>query len=342
MVRKEDILKDILLKMSYDPSKTLNENIEEQMGEKPWMTPRGMNYKEHIKLLGNVPDLTSKQKHILLDIAAVGVLFIPVVGPFLSLGLELANTGLYYSEGDKYMAGFSLAFALIPGSELVSKIPAVRKLGRDGLVSIIKKARTGGKLTKTESEVVEKIVKESGWISKASKLNASIFVRAQKILKRSTLKDLVYLTYKFSKKYPKTFNFSKLGLTIGGIYYTFEKLAEIYGLKPSEEVSLDITNENEEIIVTDYDSSWDYKKIGNKYYTKKKNSDKWILTSGSVMEAIKTKVFKSITNVVNPNDIENEYQEDKSDIDTEFYNIIQSMTDTTQQNEFWGSREYNT
>ena len=30
MVRNEDILKDILLKMNYDPSKTLNENIQEQ------------------------------------------------------------------------------------------------------------------------------------------------------------------------------------------------------------------------------------------------------------------------------------------------------------------------
>jgi hypothetical protein len=151
---------------------------------------------------------------------------------------------------------------------------------------------------------------------------------------------LVYSVYKFSKKYPKTFNISKLGLSIGGVFYTFEKLAEIYGLKPGGEVSLDITDEDDEIIVTDYDRSWDYKKIGNKYYTKKKNSDKWILTSGSVMDSIKTKVFNNTTNGININQLEEKYQENKTDVDIEFYNMIQSITDTDKQNEFWSNIEY--
>jgi hypothetical protein len=337
MVRNEQILKDILLKMNYDLSKSLNENIEEQES----------SFTRNLDRIYSRPDTAREfnqfvieHKHTLLDIASIGAFFIPVVGPILSLGLELANAGLYYSEGDDYMAGFSLAFSLIPGGELFAKIPAIKKLGRNGLADIIKKVRMNRRLTKDEMEVFQKIVKESDWISKTAKLNASILVNAQKILKSATLKDLVYLIYRFSKRYPRTFNLTKLGLTIGGVFYTFEKLAEIYNLKPSEESSPDITDEDEEIVITDYDRSWDYKKIGDKYYTKKKNSDKWILTSGSVKDAIKTKVFKDTTNVVNPDKLENEYQENKTDVNAEYYDTILSMTDTAKLNEFWSSREY--
>jgi len=179
MVNNEDILKDILLKMNYDPSKSLNENIEEQMGEKPWMTPRGMSYSENLKALQG-PPLTKEQRHLLMDIAAFGTLFIPVIGPAISLGIELANAGLYYAEGDKEGAGFALAFALIPMGELVGKIPAVKKLGRDGLASLIKKARTGGKLTKTEAEAVEQINKNKKWLSlKAAKEATKIFIKGK-------------------------------------------------------------------------------------------------------------------------------------------------------------------
>jgi len=44
--------------------------------------------------------------------------------------------------------------------------------------------------------------------------------------------------------------------------------------------------------VTNFDNDYDYMKQGDNYYTSKKGENKWILTSGSAMEAIKTKVFK--------------------------------------------------
>lgn len=236
MVRNENILKDILLKMNYDPSKTLNENIEEQMGEKSWMKPRGMTDKEHRDILqGNyepVP-LTKKQQHLLLDLAAIGTLFIPVIGPLVSLGLELANAGLYYTDGDKYEAGFALAFALIPGGELIGKIPSVKKLGRDGLASLIKKARKGGKLTKTEFEAVEQITKNTKWL-RLNALKQTIKLKAKNVLKNATLENVVYGMYKLSKKHPIKFNISKYGLLIGGVWYTYDKLAKMYGIGEEE------------------------------------------------------------------------------------------------------------
>ncbi len=46
-----------------------------------------------------------------------------------------------------------------------------------------------------------------------------------------------------------------------------------------------------EQVVTDYDSSYDYKKEDGKYYTRKKGSNSWTEAKGSSLNAIKSKVF---------------------------------------------------
>lgn len=342
MVNNEDILKDILLKMSYDPSKSLNENIEEQMGEKPWMTPRGMSYSQNLKAQQLKP-LSKEDRHLLMDIAAVGAFFIPVVGPFLSLGIELANAGLYYSEGDKEGAGFALAFALIPMGELVGKIPAVKKLGRNGLASLIRKARNGGKLTKTEAEAVEQINKNKKWLSlKAAKEASKIFIKGK--LKKATLKDIVYGVYKYAKKHPNKFSLAKNGLVIGGIWYSYAKLVEIYGIGQESQTPQMATKSNddsEEQVVTDFDRAWDYKKDGDKYYTKKKDSDKWILTSGNTEKAIREKVFgkdqlkykSSLT--PEQKKLEQQYLSDKEEITEQVTKQVASTINTVEANKSW-------
>ena len=51
-----------------------------------------------------------------------------------------------------------------------------------------------------------------------------------------------------------------------------------------------ILEQEEEIIVKDHDKNWDYKKVGDEYFTKRKSSNKWIKPTGSALEAIKSKV----------------------------------------------------
>jgi hypothetical protein len=342
MVNNEDILKDILLKMNYDPSKSLNENIEEQMGEKPWMTPRGMSYSQNLKSQQLKP-LSKEDRHLLMDIAAVGTFFIPVVGPFLSLGIELANAGLYYSEGDKEGAGFALAFALIPMGELVGKIPAVKKLGRNGLASLIRKARTGGKLTKAETEAVEQINKNKKWLSlKSAKEASKIFIKGK--LKKATLKDIVYGVYKYAKKNPNKFSLAKNGLVIGGIWYSYAKLVEIYGIGQESQTPQMVSKSNDdngEQIVTDFDKNWDYKKDGDKYYTKKKDSEKWILASGNAEKSIREKVFgkdqlKSKSSLTpEQKKLEQQYLSDKEEITEQVTKQVASTINTVEANKGW-------
>ena len=51
-----------------------------------------------------------------------------------------------------------------------------------------------------------------------------------------------------------------------------------------------IMEQSEEVLNTTHDKVWDYKKVGDEYYTKRKTSDKWIKATGTALNAIKTKV----------------------------------------------------
>jgi hypothetical protein len=46
--------------------------------------------------------------------------------------------------------------------------------------------------------------------------------------------------------------------------------------------------------ITDYDKTWDYKKVGDEFYAKRKldKTNKWILSKGDAKDSIKNKVFK--------------------------------------------------
>lgn len=181
----------------------------------------------------NVFKFIDENKHGLLDIAAIGTAFIPVIGPFVSIGIELGNAALYANEGDNYSAGLSLAFSLIPAGQLIRRIPAVKKLGRNGLASLLKKANNPKmvkNLTQVEKEVLEQSNKNSKWISRVATKELSKKV-TNGLVSKMNLPQLVKLIYTFSKKYPKTFNITNFGLQFGGIWYSYDKLAEIYGLK---------------------------------------------------------------------------------------------------------------
>lgn len=100
--------------------------------------------------------------HTLAIVLGIGSAFIPVVGPFISAGIGLADAALYYKEGDTKTAGMVAMFSLIPGLSLANKIPGVKQLGAKGMSSLASKISKGGSnLTKLEAEIVEGISQNS-------------------------------------------------------------------------------------------------------------------------------------------------------------------------------------
>ena len=55
-----------------------------------------------------------KYKHIILPLASLAVLAIPVAGPYISTGLMLVDSGLYFYEGDPRAGTISLVLAVLP------------------------------------------------------------------------------------------------------------------------------------------------------------------------------------------------------------------------------------
>jgi hypothetical protein len=91
--------------------------------------------------------------HTLAMILGIGSAFIPVVGPFISVGIGFADAALYYQEGDTKTAGLVAAFSLLPGLAIANKIPGVKELGAKGMVLLASKIGSGAKLTKAEIEI---------------------------------------------------------------------------------------------------------------------------------------------------------------------------------------------
>jgi len=132
----------------------------------------------------NSKNLTSLEitTHDLLGILAIGTMFIPYVGPFLSVGIGMADAGLYYKEGDYGMAalagGLTLAFD-VPGiASVLGKIlgSTSKQIAKGSIKNIVKGMKAGdlGKLTAKEYEVVKAFEKNSDlWGKEIDKLAKS-------------------------------------------------------------------------------------------------------------------------------------------------------------------------
>ena len=226
-------LRAITALMSYDRSKTLMEQPESVIDRRLGITRRnadalGMDVRDYEKAVFSGGKI---DPHILLPILSIGALFIPVVGPALSLGLELADAAFYLQEGDKEMAGLSLAFTIIPFGELVRQIPAVKGQTVKWLTQAIKKGKQGKSLSKLEQQAVIEVATNKKTIEGLSKKHARLLKRdlLKNAFKASgSIKDKIGLMYKISKTYRGS-GLLNLGLQIGGIFYTYDKLFEIYG-----------------------------------------------------------------------------------------------------------------
>jgi hypothetical protein len=89
--------------------------------------------------------------------------FMPVVGPIVSAGLGLMDANKYWEEGDKKSATIVTVFSLLPGLiNVVNKIPAIKKLGQQGMKNLaIKLSKLGNKIkpNNLEQEVLTGINK---------------------------------------------------------------------------------------------------------------------------------------------------------------------------------------
>jgi hypothetical protein len=242
MVRNEQILKDILLKMNYDPSKTLNENIEEQMGEKQWMTPRGMDYKEHIKSLGNVP--TPKivrdfgnwisDPHVFLPLAVIVLTFATggTAGLVAAGILELADIALYVKERDYTSAGIGAVFVLIPGAQLIRRL-GVGEITENQVKTLIKKVSNKLDLTNTEKKILNALDENKNWIKSQILIRTAKGLSQKVVIKsiaKGSYKAFIYTLLRLSQIGLLSWKFGWRVTALGGILLTSLQIGKILGI----------------------------------------------------------------------------------------------------------------
>jgi hypothetical protein len=239
--------------MEYNISKTYSENLSnllEQPDSKMPFQPERFGYKQNDyktlrpalekqqQSVKDTIDFIKEHRHGILAIASLAALTIPLAGPFISLGLELVDAGLYASEGDKYMAGFTLAFSLIPGSQIAMKIPAVKQLSKQGLVRILKFFEAGSKskivLSRAEKLAAEEIAKNSKWIKRAFLLNL-VKNSIKLLIRRMTLRQYVKFILKWKRSNKIKSAIAHTTIQIAGITYTYDKLAKMLGINEKGE-----------------------------------------------------------------------------------------------------------
>jgi hypothetical protein len=120
------------------------------------------------------------------QILQIATVFIPVVGPFISAGIGLADAYAYHKEGDTKTAGLVGAFALLPGiGAVVSKIPGVKQLGVKGMSALAEKISKGVKITDaTELAIIEGMYMNRNLVQ--SGLNSQVRTLAQQASTKAT------------------------------------------------------------------------------------------------------------------------------------------------------------
>jgi len=220
-------VKNINYLMTYDRSKTINEQKPDNLMPYQPDNPRYKKPDGSMDIEKQSRDLKELDIHTLNQVLAIGTFFIPIVGPFISLGFELLDAGFYAKEGDKEMAGLSFAFSLLPMGELLRMVPSVKKYGKKWLLNAVKKAKNGKPVTVTERRAIRSIVENTSQIKKIAKRQL-LKKTLQTAFKGLSLTQKIGLMYKLGRTY-NLFNIFRFGLTIGGVYYSYYKLAEIFG-----------------------------------------------------------------------------------------------------------------
>ena len=145
-------------------------------------------------------------RHGTLQIIALASMFIPLIGPAVSFGIELADASLYLAEGENYDAGLAFAFAMIPGAMLAKK--GFQNLTKESLKNISKFYAKGPKFIKLSSEELKlaKLIEEnSTWIKNQSLLNA-VKLRLKILYKSTKLYKIVEIVWDTWYELAKIFN----------------------------------------------------------------------------------------------------------------------------------------
>jgi len=199
---QKQILENVLLLMSYDPSKTLLEQKPDQLmfgqSDNPIYTGKVSSKLTPTELKKGAEkassevaklrkDLGLDNPHTWLQIGSMAAFLVPGIGTAVALGLSLgfdaADTITYWNEGNKEMAGLSALLSVVP---LVGDIPGVKKVSQQVVNSVkgkLKKVAQGIKnvqFSPTELTFVNSLMMNKNQIAKSADNKIKVNLKKKK------------------------------------------------------------------------------------------------------------------------------------------------------------------
>jgi hypothetical protein len=228
---QKQILENVLLLMSYDPSKTLSEqkpdNLMFGQSDNPIYTGKVSSKLTPTELAKGAEksssevaklrkDLGLDNPHTWLQIGSMASFLIPGIGTAVALGLSLgfdtADTITYWNEGNKEMAGLSALLSVIP---FVGDISGVKKVSQQVINS-----------------VKEKLIRVAQGIKNVQFLpNELVFVNSLMKNKDQIIKSAdnkIKTNLKKKKQAPAILNTIKSGVKIGAHLGAYSAASTIY------------------------------------------------------------------------------------------------------------------
>lgn len=135
--------------------------------------------------------------HRVLELMSIGSLFIPVVGPLISMGLGFADSAIYMKEGKKKEAAVAAILSILPQvGEVVSSIPAVKQLGQKGMQALANKLASNMELGMLEKRALEDILRKKSMVYKAVQdyTKKAVYNGSQKLAKLPPTQQVILKT----------------------------------------------------------------------------------------------------------------------------------------------------
>lgn len=172
--------------------------------------------------------------HVVLPIASIAAtLFTGGIGAILlGMAIELGDSAIYnFVDKDPYSAGLALIFAFAgPLDEVLS--PLFKTYGKKIMVKLMKKQA----LNKNEKTVLAYINRNQYKLKKLTKLGILRKSLKNRLLKISNVNGFVRgLLWLVKKGFVAATFLTKMGLIVGGSFYTWGKIAEYLGIKELSE-----------------------------------------------------------------------------------------------------------
>jgi hypothetical protein len=222
--------------------------------------PTGFTTSYETKKYFETKEERRKFVHNVLDVAAIASLFFGPYGWAVGTAIEGLNVYLYLQEGDPYEFGLRVVFLFVPFDQLITKIPAVRRIGKKGLDILVEKILAKSKnFTRDEWEVITQFMNlTSPELKQLIKSGAryAMKVSFKKLFTETSIYGFVRFFMMMKKSFPKIYKGSGVVGKIAGIWWTYDQLAAKFGILPKEKM----TDEQKKVSVNKVEEDFETQK----------------------------------------------------------------------------------